>query len=129
MTHSVKLMDKTYTIPFVKARAYREMDDAIDAYTELVSMAAEEEAGKKATAKDTKISDYMDRLVEWFCVLFDNQFSPDEFSDGYPADQLITDLVTALLKVRDNMAETIGDFPSDPAATMRTQKTMTTESK
>ena len=34
----------------------------------------------------------MDVMIRWFCLLFGNQFSPDDVLDGYPVDRLMHDL-------------------------------------
>ena len=38
------------------------------------------------------ITDAMDVMIRWFCLLFGNQFSPDDVLDGYPMDRLMHDI-------------------------------------
>ena len=44
----------------------------------------------KEVPKDAKftIADAMDIMIRWFCILFQNQFTPDDVLDNYPVDRL-----------------------------------------
>lgn len=113
------LGEKTYTIPFVKGRAFREIDTAMGAYTKMVTIAQKTEKGEPLTEEESKLTvkELTDRLVEWFCLLFENQFTLDDVYDNYPADRLFTDIVSALLKVNQQLADTLEDFPTKAART------------
>ena len=39
----------------------------------------------------------MDVMIRWFCLLFGNQFAPDNVLDGYPVDRLMHDIMMALI--------------------------------
>ena len=58
----------------------------------------------------------MDTMVKWFCVLFNNQFTPDEVYDNYPADRLMHDIALALMAVQTQTTEVLDSFPTIPAA-------------
>lgn len=113
------LGDKVYTIPFVKGRAFREIDAAMEAYTTMNAITEKVTSGVALDEKEAKqtIRDLTDVLVEWFCLLFENQFTPDEVYDNYPADRLFTDIVNAVLKVNGLLADTLEDFPTKAATT------------
>ena len=54
----------------------------------------------------------MDVMVRWFCLLFQNQFTPDEVYDGYPVDRLMHDIVLALMAVQTQTTQVLSDFPT-----------------
>ena len=122
------LGDKVYTIPFVKGRAFREMDTAMEAYTKMQVIAQKTEKGEALSddEKQLTVKGLTDVLVEWFCLLFENQFTPDDVYDNYPADRLFVDIVSALLKVNAQLSDTLEDFPTRAAtaetATKRNRK-------
>ncbi len=113
------LGEKTYTIPFVKGRAFREIDAAMEAYTTMNAITEKVTSGTALDENEEKqtIRGLTDTLVEWFCLLFENQFTPDEVYDNYPADRLFTDIVNAVLKVDGLLADTLEDFPTKAATT------------
>ena len=43
------------------------------------------------------VTDALDSMVKWFCILFNNQFTPDEVYDNAPADRLMHDIALALM--------------------------------
>lgn len=106
-----KLGDKTHTVDFVTGRALREMGAAWDAYTRITSAVTDAADGKEA--KDAHgFEKELDALIKWFCILFQNQFTPDEFYDGYPVDRTVHDIVLALLAVRAQTTEVLDTFPT-----------------
>ena len=118
------LGDKTFTIPYVKGRAFREIDSAMTAYTKMLVIGQKAEKGEALTEEESHLTvqELTDRLVEWFCLLFENQFTPDEVYDNYPSDRLIVDIVSAVLKVNAQLADTLEDFPTRAAATEKPEK-------
>jgi hypothetical protein len=58
----------------------------------------------------------MDVMVKWFCLLFNNQFSPDDMYDYYPADRIMHDISTAILAVQTQATDVLSEFPTNPAA-------------
>ena len=109
-----KLGEKTYTLDFVTGRALREMGPALDAYTRITSTVADVTDGKEVDAQQG-FEKELDALVKWFCVLFGNQFTPDEFYDNYPVDRTVHDIVLALLAVRAQTTEVLDAFPTTAA--------------
>ena len=52
--------------------------------------------------------------MKWFCILFNNQFTPDEVYDNYPADRLMHDIALALMAVQTQTTEVLDSFPTIP---------------
>ena len=111
------LGEKRYSVDFISGRALREMGPAWDMYARLSAVAADAVAGKvgKETSTTLSIAEALDVLVKWFCLVFGNQFSPDDVYDHYPVDRLTHDVVLALLAVQTQTTEVLGEFPT-PAA-------------
>jgi hypothetical protein len=74
--------EKTFTVPFVKARMFRR---AL-------------EITKKYDLNDVDVAT-LDILVSYVVELFNNQFTVDEFYDGIPADKLISTILDCINKV------------------------------
>ncbi len=53
----------------------------------------------------------------WFCLLFGNQFTPDDVLDGYPVDRLMHDIALALMAVQTQTTEILDEFPTKAAGT------------
>ena len=113
------LGEKRYSVDFISGRALREMGPAWDMYARLSAVAADAVAGKNAKAKESgdapSLTVALDVLVKWFCLVFGNQFSPDDVYDHYPVDRLMHDVVLALLAVQTQTTEVLSEFPT-PAA-------------
>ena len=60
------------------------------------------------------MTDALDTMVKWFCILFNNQFTPDEMYDNYPADRLMHDIALALMAVQTQTTEVLDTFPTIP---------------
>ena len=78
------LRDKKYSVDFISGRALREMEPAAQMYAKIVHL-SELAAKGKEVPKDAKftIADAMDVMIRWFCILFQNQFTPDDVLDNY----------------------------------------------
>ncbi|MBQ8973309.1 MAG: hypothetical protein IJ074_09565 [Clostridia bacterium] len=61
------------------------------------------------------MTDALGTMVKWFCILFGNQFTPDEVYDNYPADRLMYDIALALMAVQTQTMEGLDTFPTIPA--------------
>ena len=61
------------------------------------------------------VTDAMDVMIRWFCLLFGNQFSPDDVLDGYPVDRLMHDIALALMAVQTQTTEILSEFPTKAA--------------
>ena len=114
------LGEMRYSVDFISGRALREMGPAWDMYAQLSAVAADAVAGKAIKqAKDggdqSTVTAALDVLVKWFCLVFGNQFSPDDVYDHYPVDRLMHDVVLALLAVQTQTTEVLSEFPT-PAA-------------
>lgn len=74
--------EKTFTVPFVKARMFRR---AL-------------EITKKYDLNDVDV-ETLDVLVSYVVELFNNQFTIDDIYDGVPADKLIPTILDCINKV------------------------------
>ena len=113
-----KLGEKTYTVDFISGRALREMEPAAKMYAKIVAFSNAAVNGE-AVAEDAKftIPDAMDVMIHWFCLLFGNQFTPDDVLDGYPVDRLMHDIALALMAVQTQTTEILDEFPTKAAGT------------
>ena len=113
---SCTLGDKKYTIDFVSGRALRELEPAAQMYAKVVHIANLAAKGQPVS-EDAKftIADAMDTMIQWFCLLFRNQFTPDEVLDGYPVDRLMHDVALALMAVQTQTTDVLSDFPTKAA--------------
>ena len=121
-----KLGDKKYSVDYISGRALREIEPATKMYARIQRMA--KQAMENADFSETdqiSISEALDELVRWFCILFGNQFTPDEVYDGYPADRLMVDIPIALMAVQTATTEVLSEFPMKPAATKTTNQEKT----
>ena len=112
------LGEKKYTVDFISGRALREIEPATKMYARIQRMAKQAADGEEIS-EDEKVSvpDALDVLVRWFCILFGNQFTPDEVYDNYPADRLMVDIPVALMAVQTATTEALSEFPMKPAVT------------
>ena len=110
------LGDKKYTVDYVSGRALREMEPASAMYGRLVRLSRDAVEGKDVYSEKLTVADALDTMVKWFCVLFNNQFTPDEIYDHYPADRLTHDIALALMAVQTQTTEVLDAFPTIPAA-------------
>ena len=113
---SCTLGEKKYTIDFVSGRALRELEPAAQMYAKVVQIANLAAKGHPVP-EDAKftIADAMDTMIRWFCLLFRNQFTPDEVLDGYPVDRLMHDVALALMAVQTQTTDVLSDFPTKAA--------------
>ena len=115
------LGDKKYTIDFVSGRALRELEPAAQMYAKIVRLSQLAVKGEEIP-EDSKftIAEAMDIMVKWFCLLFGNQFTPDEVLDGYPVDRLMHDIALAVMAVQTQTTDVLSDFPTKAAESPRT---------
>lgn len=105
-----------YTVDFVSGRALREMEPAAKMYAKIVAISSAAVKGEALPeAESLNIADAMDVMIRWFCVLFGNQFTPDEVLDGYPVDRLMHDIALALMAVQTQTTEILDEFPTKAA--------------
>ena len=115
------LGDKKYTIDFVSGRALRELEPAAQMYAKIVRLSQLAVKGGEIP-EDSKftIAEAMDIMVKWFCLLFGNQFTPDEVLDGYPVDRLMHDIALAVMAVQTQTTDVLSDFPTKAAESPKT---------
>ena len=113
-----------YTVDFVSGRALREMEPAAKMYARIVSLSNAAVKGETLPEGETlNIADAMDVMIRWFCILFGNQFTPDEVLDGYPVDRLMHDIAFALMAVQTQTTNILDSFPTKAAETEKTEPT------
>ena len=117
------LGEKKYTVDFVSGRALREMEPASKMYGRLVRLSQDATEGKDVSQEQLTVTDALDTMVKWFCILFNNQFTPDDVLDGYPVDRLMHDIALALMAVQTQTTEILDEFPTKAAE----EKTPTVE--
>ena len=113
---SCELNGKKYTMDFVTGRALREIDDAANMYLRLAQITQDAAVGKDMSGETLTVREAMDVMVKWFCLLFNNQFSPDDMYDYYPADRIMHDVSTAIMAVQTQTTNVLSEFPTKPAA-------------
>ena len=112
------LGDKKSSVDFITGRALRELEPALSMYSKIVQVSAAAMQGEAAPeAESLKISEAMDVMLRWFCILFQNQFTPDDVLDNYPADRLMHDMALAIMAVQSQTTEVLSDFPTKAAET------------
>ena len=112
------LGDKKYTVDFISGRALREMEPAARMYSRIVAISNAALKGEPpADAGELSIPDAMDVMIQWFCVLFGNQFTPDDVLDHYPVDRLMHDIALALMSVQTQTTAILDEFPTKAAET------------
>lgn len=112
---------KKYTVDFITGRALREMEPAAKMYGKIVSLSQAALKGETIQTDDQiSIPEAMDVMIRWFCVLFNNQFMPDDVLDYYPVDRLMHDIALALMAVQTQTTEVLDEFPTKAAQTNMT---------
>ena len=112
------LSGKKYTVDFISGRALREMEPAAKMYAKLVAISNAAAKGEDIKEDDQlTIPKAVDVMVRWFCILFGNQFTPDEMLDGYPVDRMMHDIALAIMAVQTQTTEILDEFPTKAAET------------
>ena len=115
---SCTLNGKKYTVDFVSGRALREMEPAAQMYGRIVTISDAALKGEvPEDAKNLSISEALDVMIRWFCLLFGNQFTPDDVLDYYPVDRMMHDIALALMAVQTQTTEILDEFPTKAAKT------------
>ena len=121
---SCTLNGKKYTVDFVSGRALREMEPAAQMYGRIVAISNAALKGEvPEDAKNLSIGEALDVMIRWFCLLFGNQFTPDDVLDGYPVDRLMHDIALALMAVQTQTTEILSEFPTKAATEPATTQT------
>ena len=120
------LKDKKYAVDFISGRALREIEPAAKMYAKIVALSNAAVKGEAIPQnQQVSVTDAMDVMIRWFCLLFGNQFSPDDVLDGYPVDRLMHDIALALMAVQTQTTEILSEFPTKAAK----EPTKTTEAE
>ena len=115
---SCTLNGKKYTVDFVSGRALREMEPAAQMYGRIVAVSNAALKGEvPEDAKNLSIGEALDVMICWFCLLFGNQFTPDDVLDYYPVDRMMHDIALALMAVQTQTTEILDEFPTKAAKT------------
>lgn len=115
---SCTLNGKKYTVDFVSGRALREMEPAAQMYGRIVAISNAALKGEvPEDAQNLSIGEALDVMIRWFCLLFGNQFSPDDVLDYYPVDRMMHDIALALMAVQTQTTEILDEFPTKAAKT------------
>ena len=110
------LNGKKYSVDFISGRALREMEPAAKMYGRIVAIANAAAHGETVPeSEQVTIPEAMDEMVRWFCILFNNQFTPDDVLDGYPVDRLMHDIALALMAVQTQTTGILDQFPTAAA--------------
>lgn len=110
------LNGKKYTVDYITGRALREMEPAAKMYGRVVSLSNAALKGElPEEAKELSIPEAMDEMIRWFCILFGNQFTPDDVLDYYPVDRLMHDIALALMAVQTQTTSILEEFPTKAA--------------
>lgn len=118
---SCTLNGQKYSIDFVSGRALREMEPAAKMYGRIVALSNAALKGEiPVGAGEMSIADAMDEMIRWFCILFGNQFTPDDVLDHYPVDRLMHDIALALMAVQTQTTHILDEFPTKAARTEET---------
>ena len=113
---SCTLNEKKYTVDFVSGRALREMEPAAQMYGRIVAISNAALKGEvPEDAKNLSIGEALDVMIRWFCLLFGNQFTPDDVLDYYPVDRMMHDIALALMAVQAQTTEILDEFPTKAA--------------
>ena len=115
---SCTLNGKKYTVDFVYGRVLREMEPAAQMYGRIVAISNAALKGEvPEDAKNLSIGEALDVMIRWFCLLFGNQFTPDDVLDYYPVDRMMHDIALALMAVQTQTTEILDEFPTKAAKT------------
>ena len=119
-----KLGDKNYCVDFISGRSLRELEPAAKMYARIVAISNAAANGEEVPESDTlTISEAMDVMVKWFCLVFNNQFKPDELLDNYPVDRLMHDIALTLMAVQSQTTSILSEFPTKAAETATPEAT------
>ena len=120
------LNGRKYSVDFITGRALREMEPAVKMYSRIVALSNAALKGElPENAKELSVGEAMDELIRWFCVLFGNQFTPDDVLDYYPVDRLMHDIALALMAVQTQTTGILDEFPTRAAQAEATEPATT----
>ena len=110
------LGDKKYSVDYISGRALREMEPAAKMYARVVAISSAALKGETVPKEEqVTVPEAMDVMIRWFCILFNNQFTPDDVLDHYPVDRLMHDIALALMAVQTQTTQVLDEFPTQAA--------------
>lgn len=118
MAITCTLNDKTYTVQTVSARALFEIKEAADVYGKITRLTARVAKGEVIPDNDPDNCDYKEAMItmmNWFCLLFNNQFTVDDLLNYYPSDRIIHDITVSLIAVQKQATAILNSFPTTAA--------------
>ena len=95
------LGDKKHTLPFITARALREIGQIERIY-------------EKSLENESLTPQDMDAAIDWLCILFDHRFTPDDVLDKYPSSTFWYDIFIMFLSVKNQFEDKLMSFPTQP---------------
>ena len=105
-----------FAVDFISGRALREMEPAAKMYAKIVALSNAAVKGEEIPQdQQISVTDAIDVMIRWFCLLFGNQFGPDDVLDGYPVDHPMHDIALALMAVQTQTTEILSEFPTKAA--------------
>ena len=94
------------------------MEPAATIYGRIVALSNAAVKGEPLPEENmVTIPEAMDEMIKWFCILFGNQFTPDDVLDGYPVHRLMHDIALALMAVQTQTTNILNEFPTKAAET------------
>ena len=99
----IDLDGKIYRVNYVSASALKAIDSLLP-----VLKSGPERGTRRSFSQD------LDKMVQWFCLLFNNQFSIEDVYASYPSDYLLRDIFLALMAVKSNNSLALVSFPTKP---------------
>ena len=116
------LRDKKYSVDFISGRALREMEPAAQMYAKSYTCPNWPPRARKSPRTRNSPLRRDGCYDPLFCILFQNQFTPDDVLDNYPVDRLMHDIALALMAVQTQTTDVLSDFPTKAAeATPQTE--------
>ena len=132
VAEQVKYQDKSFIVDYtgsvpdsrIAMSMSRQNELLVDTIRHLDALSKEapvvetsEQAETIQTDDQISIPEAMDVMIRWFCILFGNQFTPDEVLDYYPVDRLMHDIALALMAVQTQTTGVLDEFPTRAAQT------------
>jgi hypothetical protein len=100
-----RITKKTYRVPYISGKSLMQ--------SQVIERIVEEvRKGNDPGMTDAELME----ACEWFCTLFQNQFTAEELLEGHPSDHLRSDIFAAYMFVQNEMAKALKKFPMKPTA-------------
>lgn len=100
---------KTFTQPFVSGRALRRSFEYENEFQKLLDQAGDD------NAKYDRLKD-LDLAAQYVSEMFGNQFTPEQFLEGTPSHEIISEFARIKHEVHTGLKQAMGKDESDPNA-------------